>query len=457
LKFAITLIENGTIVTSDSRQRVIKNGAIAIEKDRILDLGATSQLRDKYSTNSVVDAKDKIVMPGMICCHSHMYNAITVDGLAKRKGSTMIPFILGLEDYWWPYVEDQLTKDEIYTSALISSIEMVKAGATCIVDCLEAPYSLPGALDREAEAVRKIGIRGILSIETSERVSEDNAELAAKENLDFVKKWNEKDDIVKGKFCTHTTFSCSEKLFRRVRGDADRHGGGIQIHLEEGRDEGMFSLVKYRKTPVEFYEEIGYLGSDLLAAQCVHTSDKEIEILRKHCVSIAHTPTNKFGVCPVTKMLQAGLTIGLGTDGLINMFEAMRLVSAIHKAHLGDPTVLPPEEIFAMATRNGAKAAGYGKMLGSLEPGKKADIVILEPKEAVPLTAENAIEQLVMFGGRLKVQTVIVDGKPVIKDGKMTTVDQQAIYERSREVTASFWEKLRRERKDLPHPKPYRS
>ena len=381
-----------------------------------------------------------------------MYNSIAVDGLGKKKGSAVVPFILGLEDFWWPYIEDQLTKEEIYTAALVSSIEMVKSGTTCIVDCLEAPYSLPGALDKEAEAVKKIGIRGVLSIETSERVSEENAELAAKENLEFVKKWNGKDEIIKGKFCTHTTFSCSEKLFRRVRGEADRYGGGIQMHLEEGKDEGMFSLVKYRKTPVEFYEEIGYLGSDLLAAQCVHTSEEEIEIMAKHGVNVAHTPINRFGVSPVPRMLQAGLTVGLGTDGIANLFEAMRLVSVIHKAHAGDPTLLPLDEILDMATRNGAKAAGYGKMLGSLEPGKKADIVIVEPKQSVPLIPENAVEQLVIFGGRLKVKTVFVDGKLVVENGEMATVDEQAIYRCSREVAASFWEKLDRKREDLPHP-----
>jgi 5-methylthioadenosine/S-adenosylhomocysteine deaminase len=155
-------------------------------------------------------------------------------------------------------------------------------------------------------------------------------------------------------------------------------------------------------------------------------------------------------------MHNAGLTIGLGTDGITTMFEAMRIASVIHKGHLKDPTLLPPEEVFSMATSEGADAIGYGNRIGSLEPGKKADVVILTPKPTVPLTPENAISQLVLFGGRLNVETVIVDGTLVMRNGKMLTVDEEEVFTRSREVAAAFWEKLKKERNDLPHPQPYR-
>jgi cytosine/adenosine deaminase-related metal-dependent hydrolase len=446
------LIKNGMIVTSDSKSRIIGRGAIAIDKDKIVEVGPTKEIEKEYSADQVLNADGKVVMPGMICCHNHMYNAITHAMPWKESPTSFIGF---LEDLWWPYIEDQFTKDQIYASALIASARMIKSGVTSFADVLEAPNAIPGALDREAEAVRRVGIRGVLSFEASERVSEENADLSVKENLDFVRKWNKKDDLVKGKFCTHTTFSCSEKLLRRVRKLADEHGGGIHIHLEEGRDESMFSHVKYRKTPAEFYEDIGYLGPDVLASQCVYTTDREIEVFKRHNVKLSHQPisNSEIGstVAPVVKYLKAGLTVGFGTDGsTYDLYEVMRFAFLLHKAYHQDMAVMSPEEVFGMATRGGAEAIGMGEMVGSIEPNKKADLQILDLKPSTPVTHENVLTHLVLLGNGGQVETVLVNGKIVMRDKKVLTIDEEAARKLAMEAAEDLWQVLKKDRKDLP-------
>jgi len=446
------LIKNGMIVTSDAKNSIIARGAIAIDKDKIVEVGPTKEIEKKYSADHLLNADGKVVMPGMICCHNHMYNAITHAMPWKESPTSFIGF---LEDLWWPYIEDQFTKDQIYASALIASVRMIKSGVTSCADVLEAPNAIPGALDREAEAVRRVGIRGVLSFEASERVSEENADLSVKENLDFVRKWNKKDDLVKGKFCTHTTFTCSEKLLRRVRKLADEYGGGIHIHLEEGRDEAMFSHVKYRKTPAEFYEDIGFLGPDVLASQCVYTTDREIEALKRHDVKVSHQPMSNCEVgstvAPVVKYLKAGLTVGLGTDGATyDMFEVMRFAFLLHKAYHQDMTVMSPEEVFKMATRGGAEAIGLGETVGSIEPNKRADLQILDLKPSTPVTPENVLTQIMFLGSGAQVETVLVNGKLVMRDRKVLTVDEEAARKLAMQAAEDLWQVLKKDRKDLP-------
>lgn len=446
------LVKNGIVVTLDPNDRIIEDGAVAVEKDKIVDIGLSKELEKKYSADHVIDAKGKVVIPGMICSHNHVYNAITHAMPFKHSPTTFIGF---LEDLWWPYIEDQLTKDEIYAAAQMASVVMIKSGVTCFADVLEAPNAIPGALETEAKALRNVGIRGVLSFEASERISEENAELSTKENLNFVRKWNRKDDLIRGKFCTHTTISCSEKLLKRVRELADKYGGGIHIHLEEGPDESMFSHVKYRKTPVEFYEDIGFLGPDVLASQCVYTTDREIEILKRHNVKISHQPmsNSEIGsiVAPVVKCLKNGLIVGLGTDGFTyDIFEVMRFTSLIHKAYLQNMSVMSSEEVLRMATRNGGEAIGLGEMVGSLQPNKKADLLIVDLKPLTPLTPENVVTQLVLLGSGYQVETVIVNGKIVMQNKKLLTVNEEDARRLALEAAETLWEVLKKNRRDLP-------
>lgn len=449
---ASILVKNAMILTADAKGSIVKNGGVFIEGKTIKDVGPSNRLEKEYRGDVVLDAAGKIVMPGMVSCHTHMYGILTHGMPLQAFHGVKRSFLSSLEESWWPYVEDQLTQKEIYAAALGCSTMLVKNGVTCISDILEAPNSLPGALEKEAEAIMKVGLRGILSVEASERISEENAKLATKENVDFVRKWNGKDALVKGKLCTHTTFSCSERFLREVRALADQYGGGIQLHLEEAPDETMFSYVKYRKLPAEFYEEIGFLGPDVLAAQCCYTKDEEINIFKKRGVKISHQPMSNSGlgsVAPVVKFLSAGLTVGLGAEHYLDIFESMRFASLLHKACLNDQLAMKAETVFKMATSDGGNAVGYGNAIGSIEPNKKADIIIVNMKPFAPLTTENAIGQLVEKANGNCVDSVVIDGKLIMENRKMLTVQEEEIQKVCQETAGFFWKKVN-ELKGLP-------
>ncbi|MEM2896684.1 MAG: amidohydrolase family protein, partial [Candidatus Bathyarchaeia archaeon] len=244
-----TLLLNGFLVTMDEKNPVVIDGAVYFEDERIVEVGSSDELKRKYLQAETINVEGKVIMPGLISSHSHLYG-ILAHGIPFKDGARS--FIEILEKFWWPYVEDKLNKDLIYKAALASSLEMIRSGTTCTVDILEAPYAIPGALEAEAKALKEVGMRAILSFEATERVSKENGKWGIQENLDFIKSWNYKDELIKGMFCTHTTFTCSKEFLEEVRRLASNYNTGIHIHLEEGAFETMHSIVKYRKLPVEF-------------------------------------------------------------------------------------------------------------------------------------------------------------------------------------------------------------
>lgn len=436
------LVEGKYVLTMDEEYGVIFDGAIVVENDEIVNVGPIGKIESLYSFDEVIKIDDGVVMPGLVNSHNHMY------GILARGIPVVIPpstFQGFLEEFWWPRVEDGLGRGQIHTAALMSSVEMIKNGTTCSADILEAPNALPGALDVEAKATREVGIRSVLSFEATERTSEENGWKGIEENLSFIKRWNNKrNPLCRGMFCTHTTFTCSAEILGKVRELANQYPAGIHIHLQEGAYESKYCLANYQKLPVEFYEEIGFLGSDLLASQCVHTTPKETKLLRKREVKIAHVPLSNCevggGIAPVPDFLKMGLTVGLGTDGFVqDMFEVMRAAFLIHKGNLQDASVMPADTVMRMATIDSARAIGLESSIGSLTPGKKADIITVDLKAPTPVTPENLVRHLVVFGEGSMVQDVIVSGKKIMKNGKMITVNEADVRRNCRDAAESLW------------------
>jgi putative selenium metabolism protein SsnA len=436
-----TLITNGFLITMDEKNPIIKDGAVYFENERIVEVGGSDELKKKHPSAETINAKGKIIMPGLISSHSHLYGILAHGIPFKGEAESFIEI---LEKFWWPYVEDKMNKDLIYKATLASSLEMIKSGTTCTVDILEAPYAIPGALDVEAKALKEIGMRAVLSFEATERISKENGKMGIQENLNFIKNWNHKDELIKGMFCVHTTFTCSQEMLKEVRELANKYNAGIHIHLEEGAFETMHSIVKYRKLPVEFYEEIGFLGPDVLASQCVHIKPKEIQIFKKHDVKVAHMPLSNLevagGIAPIPQMLDSGLTIGLGSDGyIVDMFEVMRTAFLIHKGYLQNALVMPASTVLKMATINGAKSIRMEKDIGSIAPGKKADIIIIDPRLPTPVTPVNFYDQLVVYCDGDFVNTVIINGKIIMQDRKLISIDEEKVKEECRKAALELW------------------
>jgi cytosine/adenosine deaminase-related metal-dependent hydrolase len=435
------LLKNAFIVTMDEQRRIIERGYVKIDDGKI---ESVNRGYSRGSADTVIDARGKIAIPGLICTHNHMYGILTHGMPVRKPPSSFYQF---LQDFWWPHVEYQIGEQEITAATQMACTLMAKTGTTTFADILEAPNSVPGALETEARVVEKSGLRGTLSFEASERAGGSKADDALNENARFIEKRNHRESKVRGMMCTHTIFTCSKEFLERARDLAGKLQVGIQIHLEEGRYESEYSTQRHGKLPVEVYEEIGFLNSELLASQCVHTQPREAEILKKYDVKLSHMPISNCevggGIAPVPEFLQAGLTVGLGTDGYVtDMFEVMRAAFLIHKARLENASIMPAPVVFEMATVDGAKALGLEKRVGSIEVGKQADIVLLDSKKfPTPITPENAYSQLVAHGNGEDVDTVLVSGETIVEKGEMKTLDERRAVRECSRTALQLWNK----------------
>ena len=439
------LIKNGFIVTMDKQRRMFKNGLVVIEENKIIDVGDYEQLKGKYpESDIVIDTKGKLIMPGFICTHTHMPYVLghnmPVD-FSKYKS-----FIELLTKWAWPMLEDQIRKEDIYAASRFAAMKMLESGTTCINEMVEAPFDIPGCLDYTAKAVEEVGIRAVVAYEVTERISLENAEEGIKENIRFIEKWNkQKDSRIRGRIGVHTCFTNSEETLRRVRELADKYGSGIHIHIAESTYEVEYIKKKYGKTPVQFMHDIGFLKSDVLAAHCIHLTDEDLKLMKEDDVKVSHTPmSNMLGACGVAKipdMIDMGITVSLGHDCFftLDIFEYMRAAFLLHKIHRLNPLVMPPHYVLEMVTTNGARALSLDKEIGSIEPGKKADIVIFNIRSPTPIDEITLASTVVNdFNGK-DVDIVIVDGKIVVENGVIKTVDKQEVISKCQERTLELW------------------
>ncbi|MHB0885994.1 MAG: amidohydrolase family protein [Bacillota bacterium] len=406
------------------------------------DVGPNAALTTAHPGSPILDARGKLVIPGLINTHMHMYGMFShgISVPVSPQG-----FYAFLDEFWWPYVEDQLDRDLVRDAAALAAVEMVRSGVTSFSDILEAPNAIPGALEAEREAIEAAGLRGILSFEATERMSAANGRLGLAENAEFSRAHNRPGSLVTGMMCIHTTFTCSAGFLKEARRMADELKSGIQLHLSESPYEPGWCLEHHGKRPAEFYADLGFLGPDVLASQCVQLSEGEMDLLAKHGVRASHMPLSNCevggGVAPVPDLLARGVSVGLGTDGYINnFFEVMRGAFLIHKAYRQDPQVMPSRTVFDLATAQGARALGLADA-GTIEPGKSADIVILDADLPSPLNERNLFDQLVLYRNPQDVEMVMVRGRVLLEGGRLTTVDEERVRARAKEAAAALWRK----------------
>jgi 5-methylthioadenosine/S-adenosylhomocysteine deaminase len=412
------LIKNGIVVTMDSRETVIKNGAVAITGDRIADIGPEDKFSD-YHAGKVIDAKNGIIMPGLINTHTHA-SMTCFRGLADD-----LHLMTWLNDYIFP-AEAKLNYEKVKAGALLACAEMILSGTTCFADM----YLFEDAV---AEAASHAGMRAVVGEVLYDFPSPSYGPIEEgfvyTENL--IKKWKG-DPLITVAVEPHSPYLCAPDLLTRASDLSNEYEVPLIIHVAETQTEVNTIFESYGKTPIAHLADIGVLSPLLLACHCVVLTDKDIEQLASNDVKVSHNPESNMklasGIAPVPQLLDAGICIGLGTDGCtsnnnIDMFLEMDTAAKIHKVNTLDPTAMDAKTVLKMATIDAAKALGLDSVTGSLEPGKKADVIVIDTNKPHLTPMYNLHSHLVYAAGGNDVDTSVINGQVVMENRQVRTLD----------------------------------
>jgi len=435
------LVKGGIAVTMDPTRRVVQGAGVAIEDGRIVAVGPMDEVSKGFGAEEVLDARGCIVMPGLICGHTHLY------GIALRGSALDVKppsdFLQILQRVWWP-VDEALTNDDAYATALAAGAESLQNGTTCYADTYSAPNAIEGSLDQIALASNEVGIRGIISFETTERRNEREGVRGLRENLRFIARRDRGRAM--GMISLHASFTVSDDLISRGAEASREHKVPLTIHVSEGPNDVYHNVERYGKRSVDRLDDAGLLSPRSVLAHCVHLDNREIELIAKKSASVAHNPMsnmlNAVGVASLMEMTDKGVNVGLGNDGYIfDMFENMRAAFLLQRVARRDPNRPSPQEVLEMCTVNAAKAYGLSS-LGSLEVGKRGDVILVKPSfMATPYS--GSIYGYIINGLRgPDVRDVVVDGEVVVRNKRLLRVDVSKSEARVLKTMERLWNRL---------------
>lgn len=436
------IIGNGKIITNDSYNTYYDNGAVFIKGNVIEDIGNLEDIKKKYPQEEFIDVKGRVIMPGMICAHSHIYSAYA-RGMSVSKPT--LDFYTILENLWWS-LDRKLTLEDVKLNALTTYIESIQNGVTTLIDHHSGPNSVTGSLFAIADAAKELGIRTSLCYEVSDRDGKDIVLKEIEENVSFIKYCQQNDDdMIRALFGLHASFTLSNETMYKVKEAMEGLYDGYHVHVAEGIEDQYDSLKKYGRRVVERLHDFGILGEHTIAVHGVHCNQREIEILKQTDTSVVHNPesnmNNAVGCPPVVSMLKQGLRVGLGTDAYTNdMFESMKVANILQSHHLCDYTV-GFSETKQMQFDNNPKILDkyFNRDLGKLQKGAYGDIITMDYDPLTPMNANNWFGHA-LFGmtGRL-VNDNIINGKIVMRNREIQTADVKKIMADSRERVKQIW------------------
>ncbi len=402
------------------RDSGVTTGDVAVEGNRLLKVGGEGELPLGWKPERVIDGKDHLCLPGLINCHTHA--AMTL----LRSYADDLPLMHWLEKKIWP-MEARLTGDDVYWGTLLAIVEMIESGTTTFSDM----YFFT---DRVAEAVEVSGVRACLS--RGLIGIGDSAEQGLEESRELLEKWQgAADGRISIWLGPHAPYTCPPDFLDKVLTLAQDYRAGIHVHVAETKDEIEQIAREYGKTPVAYLSERGVFRFPVLAAHCVYLTEEDIETLAAVGAAVAHNPESNMklasGIAPIPELLAAGVTVGIGTDGAssnnnLDMFEEMRTAALLHKVNKGDPQVLPASQVLSMATRDGARALRLDD-LGLLQPGYKADLILVDLNQAHLHPRHNPVAHMVYSARGGDVETVIIDGRIVMEGRKILTIDKERV------------------------------
>ncbi|HNR95358.1 MAG TPA: putative aminohydrolase SsnA [Anaerolineae bacterium] len=440
------LIVNGLILTFGSTPRVIPNGALRIEGPKITAVSTTAEMRRLYPGEQELNAGGRVVMPGLICAHTHFYGLFS-RGMALG-GEPAESFSQILERLWWR-LDKALHRDDVKYSALYCLVDAIRSGTTTLLDHHASPYAIPGSLDAIAEAVTEGGVRACLCYEVSDRDGPKRMKEGLEENARFIRRAGGENGLLAGTFGLHASLTLSDDTLAQAAAIGHELGAGFHIHVAEAAADQEQCLADHGMRVVERLTRRGILGPKTIAAHCVHVNAHELGLLRETGTRVVHNPrsnmNNAVGAADVPAMLAQGIEVGLGNDGFSNnMFSEIKTAFLLHKHAQADPRVLGADQTLEMATRNNARTAGlfFPEALAELTPGASADIIFLDYDPPTPLTVGNLPWHLVFGMDGAQVSTTIVAGKILMHNRQLQTLDEQRIAARARELAVQLWERV---------------
>ena len=433
------LIIQPTWLISEPSKEPKQNWGVRVYDGKIQSVAPNEELEIKFSKDEIFLAKDKVLMPGFVNGHMHMYGVLA-HGIPME--SAPADFWSFLEKFWWPLIEDKIDHEMISSATEWLCSEMLLSGTTTFCDVLEAPLSLPDSLLLEKKIIEKRGLRALLSFEANERSGPQVAQKGIEENIRLIEK-NVEGGLVSGFMSVHTTFTCSDDFLKQAFELAEANNVMFHAHCNEGTYEGDWCEKTFGHRTFEHYEKLGINGPRFLASQCVHLSEREIELISSSGTRCVHMPLSNCevggGIAPIPELLEKDVCISLGSDGYINdMFEVMRGAFLIHKARLQDPGTMLADQVFEMATLQGAKALGLDNV-GALEPGFVADLQLIDANFPTPLSEENLIEQVILHRSGNHVDSVMIDGVWKLKNGEILGVDLEKQRESIHRQAKRLW------------------
>jgi cytosine/adenosine deaminase-related metal-dependent hydrolase len=447
------LIEGGTVVTMDPRRRVISDGAVFVKDGAIAQVGKSSEVKPQSRAEFEIDAKGTVVLPGLIDIHVHLAQAL-IRGCADDTS-----LIDWLQKFVWP-LQGNFDAEDGKVSAELCMLEMIESGTTTFLESLlHSRYGFDGI----AETVERSGMRGILSKTVmglpgygSEKSIMhpgmiENAETCLRDVETYFKRWNGKaDDRIRVWYGARSLGGCTPELYAQIAVGAKRLGTGVTMHLSEVQEDLRYSKKEFGKMPAEFMDDVGLVGPNVVFAHGVWLTEKEWPILASKGASVAHCPSSNMklssGIAKVPEMMSAGVNVGLGCDGgpsnnSYDMIREMKTASLLQKARTLDPLSMSAETVLEMATLNGARALGLQDQIGSIEVGKKADLIIVTMQKPHLIPTFNPVSHITYAALGADVDTTIIDGKIVMEKRVVKTLDERKIIQNASERATRLLER----------------
>jgi 5-methylthioadenosine/S-adenosylhomocysteine deaminase len=428
------LIAGGTLLTMAPPGEIVEDPVIGIREGKVDFIEKGKPAGHYGAAREIIDASGCIVMPGLVNVHTHL--AMTCfRGLADD-----LPLMTWLNDHIFPAEARFIDRRTVYAGAMLAIAEMILSGTTTFCD----GYFFEGEVGRAAIAA---GMRGVIAqgfIDIPSLPQPGQSEKAAIAER-FVERWRDRSPLITPALVCHSPYTCSPETLRTVKEVARRAGVTFQIHLAETREEVRLTLERYGVKSVQHLRDLGLLDQNTVAAHCIWLDDDELDLLAAGRVKVAHDPESNMklgaGVAPVAQMLSRGIDVGLGTDGSasnndLDLFGEMGMAAKLHKVFSGDPTVLTAEKVVGMATIGGARVLGMADRIGSIVPGKEADIILVDMKKPHLTPLYHPFSHLVYAARGADVVTSIIGGRIVMQDRRLLRIDLEAVMEEVRRIAA---------------------